>query len=163
VTDDLILVPGTGQLLVLSTAADDELATLAIELAAAARQITAIRGQIDDELVGRLQASDQKERRTPAGYVIRYDQAGRREWNPDDLETVVRDLADRGIIQPARYTGLLRHETRVDGNIAKRLLAQVTGNALAQVQQCFRWVAQRPRVTILLPGQPAIDATSEDE
>jgi len=160
---DIVLIPHTGQILDLRTATTDELAPIALELAATGRQVATLREQVDRELAARLDSLEVDLLDTPAGYTITRTTGGKRVWDADDLEATARDLVDRGIITPTRYTGLIHHQARVDGNIARRLLGQLTGAARAAVEACYRWEPVRARITVTPPGVPAIEATSEDE
>lgn len=117
---------------------------------------------IDAELMRRMELLDTKRLLLPDGTHVELHRSASRRWDADDLETVVRDLADRGAVNPAQYTGLIRTERRVNGHVAQQLLAHTTGQAHAEIEQCFEWQPGRPTI-IVIAGHDAIDATSEED
>jgi hypothetical protein len=72
-------------------------------------------------------------------YEVSNKSTSRREWDGDELEGVLRELLDQGTLHAAELTEVIRHETRVSGKEAQRLLGRLTGDALKAVERCFRW------------------------
>lgn len=74
-------------------------------------------------------------------YEVQVDRSWRRVWDADELEGTLRDLVDRGAVHAGEVTEVIRHETVVNGNEARRLLTRLSGDSLAELERCFRWHA----------------------
>ena len=159
---DLRLVQ-SGELAIDLEASTDELAPVALALAELERELRALRAQVETELLERMRRNDQRVAHLPSGHTLQLRTGRRRVWDPDELETVVRDLVDRGTVNPGAWTGLVRRETKVDGTLALRLLGQLDGTARRELEECFQWQDGRPSLKIIAPGAPAITATAEED
>jgi hypothetical protein len=54
----------------------------------------------------------------------------------------------------ADVSGLIKTSRSVDGNIAKRLLERLDGEALVELRRCFKWEQRgRARVKVTAPQQ----------
>jgi hypothetical protein len=62
-----------------------------------------------------------------------------REWDADELEGVLRALVDDGVLTPREVLGVIRHEPKVNGTNAARLLDRLDGDAHAAVRACHTW------------------------
>lgn len=160
---DLVIVPATPPQRVDLDATDDELAPLVLELAQRERALNELRHRVEGELMARMRSAEHRTRRLPSGHTLQLRTGRRRVWDPDDLETVARDLVDRGVINASVWSGLIRHETKVDGTLAVRLLSQLDGSARSQLDDCYHWQDGRPSLTVLPPEQAALDATAEED
>lgn len=88
--------------------------------------------------------------------------ARKREWDADDLERVMGELVNSGIVRPAELTGIVSRVAQVSGSRALELRNRLTDDARAAVDQCWDWKEGRPKLTVarsvdLLAegGQPA--------
>jgi hypothetical protein len=66
--------------------------------------------------------------------------AMRREWDADELEGVLRDLIDQGVIHAGEVTDVIRHKTEVTGTVAASLERRLVGSALEALKGCRKWV-----------------------
>lgn len=57
-------------------------------------------------------------------------------WDGQELEQVVRELLDAGAVELRDVEGLIKHETKVDGNAANRLSRRLVGTNKAAVEAC---------------------------
>jgi len=160
---ELLLVPNTGELLDLQALARDELATLALSLRDYERDMARARRRVENELISRMHQHEHRVEQTPSGFTLELYTGHSRAWDADDLEEAVRDLVDQGVIHAGQYRGLIRHERKVDGRIAQRLLNALTGTARATIEACFTWKTGEPSIKIKPPSPLAIDATAEDD
>jgi len=62
-----------------------------------------------------------------------------RGWDADELEGVLRALVDDGVLAPRDVLGVIRHEAKVNGTNAARLLDRLDGEAHAAVRACHSW------------------------
>jgi len=100
----------------------------------------------EDELVRRLP----KDGPVVAGkYQLEVDQGFRRVWDATELQLVVEDLIERGLIRAEDADGLLtEQEPKVDGKKAVDLLNRSEGDALMELRRCFTWKQGRARVKV---------------
>jgi hypothetical protein len=163
VSTELVLIPDTGELIDPHTAPVDQLAPLVLGLRDRERQLADTRKHIEHALLGRMEANGQRVLHTASGHTLELHSGRSRVWDPDDLEAAVRELVDHGVINPGQYTGLIRHDIKVDGNIAKRLLGALTGTAKRTLEACFRWQDGTPSLKVTPPVPVAIDATAIED
>jgi hypothetical protein len=158
---DLVVVvdPRDGTILEdLASHPDSELADVVYHLRDREKQFADMRRALETELVARMSAAGHK-RKVVGIFEIEYSTGSSRVWDAETLEGVLWDLADRGVIEPREWTGLVARPAKVDGHMAAKLLGQLVGQAKAQVEACFQWKEGRPRVTVT-PSRPLIE--SED-
>jgi hypothetical protein len=77
-----------------------------------------------------------------------------REWDADELEGVLRELVDEGVLAPRDVLGVIKHEAKVNGTNAARLLDRLEGDALRAVKACFTWRVKGLQVEPSLPLLP---------
>ena len=124
------------------------LAHVALELKRREQHLHAMRVLVEAELTTRVHDAGRK--------VVLVDdlelkiEGGRgRVWDGDELELALRDLVDRGTLRAGELTGLITHETKVNGKGMQRLLGLLHGPARAQVETCFTWESKgQPRLVI---------------
>jgi hypothetical protein len=116
------------------------LAEVLFELREHAAEVKRMSKLVDDELRRRLETVGRKI--TIYGdYEVQVDRQWRRVWDADELESTLRDLVDRGAVHAGELTEVIRHETVVNGTEARRLLSRLSGDALHDLERCFRWHA----------------------
>jgi hypothetical protein len=111
-------------------------------------RLRAMRGLLDHELARRL---DEKDRKVwPVGdFEVSLKGGNSREWDGDELEAVIRDLIDGGVVNAAELTGLIRHETKVNGTVGNRLRSRLSGEALRAVDACWTWQKGRRKLEVV--------------
>lgn len=136
----------------------DRLAQLAYRLRQAESERRLWRSAIEDELRTRLERDGRSEA-IVGDYALAITSGKRREWDADELEGVVSDLVDSGVLQAGEIAELITREAKVNGTLARQLLERMTGAPHEVLASCFTWVQRGPRVTIepvpeqLPPGQ----------
>jgi hypothetical protein len=145
----LVVHPGTGELLdSLDAQPPEVLADALYVLRQRHSDLRKAERALEDELRRRVGNRD----RTVflfGSYEVTAKPEFRRQWDGDELEAVLRELLDRGTLQAAELTEVIRHETVVSGSEAMRLLSRLTGESKQAVQDCFEWVQKGPsRVTV---------------
>jgi hypothetical protein len=82
------------------------------------------------------------------------DRGYQRTWDVDETESTVIRLIDDHALSVADVSGLIKTTRSVDGNIAKRLLERLDGEALVELRRCFKWEQKgRARVKVTAPPQ----------
>jgi hypothetical protein len=136
---------------VLETLTDEPtglLAHVALELKHREQRFKDMRVLVEAELVTRVQDANRKVVLID-GLELKIESGRGRVWDGNDLEHACRQLVDDGTVSAGELTGLITHETKVDGKAAQRLLGLLHGPALSLVEGCFRWEQRgRPRLTI---------------
>lgn len=159
-TDIVVVNPRDGTILDnLNNQPSDLLAAVAHDLRAREKQLAEMRKAVEAVLLGRL---EQEGRRLAlvGDYEIQVDTGRGRVWDGEDLEHALRELVDAGTLQAGELTGLIRHETKVDGKAAVRLLGLLSGRPRGLVEACFRWETKgRPRLTVT----PSVQLLEEPE
>jgi len=125
------------------------LAPLAVELKRREQLFKGMRELVEAELTERVRKAGR--RIMAAGdYELTVEAARQRAWDGDELELVLRELVDRGVLTAGELPdGLISRAPRVDGRAALRLLGMLIGSAKARVEECFTWETKgRPRLLI---------------
>jgi hypothetical protein len=125
----------------------DRLAQLAYRLRQAEAERRLWRSAIEDELRSRLEREGRKEA-IVGDYALAITSGKRREWDADELEGVVSDLVDSGVLAAGEIAELITREAKVNGTLARQLLERMTGAPHEVLASCFTWVQKGPRVTI---------------
>jgi len=141
-----VVDPRTGVMFPIEEVKDDLLVEIFTELEAREKQYQEWRRMAEDELVRRLP----KDGPVVAGkYQLEVDQGFRRVWDATELQLVVEDLIERGLIRAEDADGLLtEQEPKVDGKKAVDLLNRSEGDALMELRRCFTWKQGRARVKV---------------
>ena len=141
-----VVDPRTGVMFPVGEVKDDLLVEIFTELEAREKQYQEWRRMAEDELVRRLP----KDGPVVAGkYQLEVDQGFRRVWDATELQLVVEDLIERGLIRAEDADGLLtEQEPKVDGKKAVDLLNRSEGDALMELRRCFTWKQGRARVKV---------------
>lgn len=157
-TADLVIVdPRDGTLLEnLADEPTDLLAAVAVELKAREQHLKAMRAAVETELTTRVQTAGRR-RVTAAGHELKIEPTRGRVWDPEDLEECLRELVDQGTLNAGELTGLITHETKVDGKLAQKLLGSLDGQARGLLERCYRWENKgRPKL-VITPVAPLIE------
>jgi hypothetical protein len=75
--------------------------------------------------------------------------ARRREWDPDDLEAVLRELVDDGVVTAGEVTEVIRHKTEVNGAEAASLERRLAGPPLEAIKACREWVSKPGKLDVV--------------
>jgi hypothetical protein len=163
-TTDLVIVdPRDGTLLEdLTDEPTDQLAIVAVELKAREQHLQAMRAAVEGELTNRVQAAGRRSVHT-TGHELKVEQSEGRVWDPEDLEDCLRELVDAGTLTAGELTGLITHETKVNGKQAQKLLGSLDGQPRGLLERCYRWEKKgRPRL-VITPLTPLIEETIGDQ
>jgi hypothetical protein len=77
-------------------------------------------------------------------------------WDADELERVVRELIDEGVVDAREVTELIKHETTVSRREAQRLVNRLAGRPQRLVKACCTW-RKSPRASLdVVRSQPLI-------
>lgn len=151
-----VVHPGTGELLPpLESCADDTLADALYALQDYEARAREWRKRIEAELRDRL-LREQRAIMVAGGYEVRLKTRNESVWDADELETVVRDLIDRRIVDAAEVTDLIKHETTVSRTQANRLLDRLSGPAHAAVKRCRTWRKTSSSTLEVTPSVPLL-------
>jgi hypothetical protein len=147
--------PRTGEVISLDDA-DDE--TIAETVAAIDTTLATLR---DMRALGSTELRNRIARRVlqPGPWEVTVESGRTREWDPEALEAVMRELLDAGTFQPSEVTELFRREVKVNGGLAARLLGRLEGAAERAMTACFSWKHGNPRVRVT---PKAIEATATE-
>jgi hypothetical protein len=155
-TSTAIVHLGTGELIdgELADYPPEVLAEAALLLRERQADLRRMQRELEAELGARLEQREQPRKVWVVGdYSVK--SKNRREWDADELEGVLRDLIDRGLISARDAQGVLKHEVTVSGSAALRLLERLEGlpghTALAR---CFTWRQAGLELTRELPLLP---------
>jgi hypothetical protein len=88
------------------------------------------------------------------GWEIALEAGNESVWDSDELEGVLRDLVDNGVVTAGELTGIIRREPVVSRTDANRLAARLSGAARTAVEACRTWRQKSPgrvRVTRSVP------------
>jgi len=151
-TAQLVVHPSTGEYLgdahALEQAPPELLADAFAAIERRMSELREMRKLLDHELARRLDIKDRK-RWTWGDYEVSLEGGRRREWDGDQLEQVVRDLVDAGVIGAGEVTDLIRHETNVSGTAGNKLRARLSGASLRAVDDCWTWQDGRRRLEVV--------------
>ena len=84
------------------------------------------------------------------------------EWDADQLEAAMRQLATDGTVQAGEMTAIITREPVVSRSRAKKLRDRLTGEARALVDACCTWKEKPGKLTVarsaeLVPGDQHAD------
>lgn len=153
---DVVVHPATGELLLdLDQQPPEVLAEAFALMKVREAELAAWRKLIAAELERRL-SMRQRSVWLVGDYEVRHEAGNESVWDADELERVVRELIDEGVISASEVTDLIRHETIVSRTAAKRLQARLTGHAERAVRACCTW-RKKPRAALTVTrSQPLI-------
>ena len=141
-----VLDPRTGVMFPIEEVKDDLLVEIFTELEHREKQYQEWRRMAEDELVRRTEKDDDF---GVPGKVIEVAKGFSRVWDATELQLVVEDLIERGLIRAEDADGLLtEQEPKVDGKKAVDLLNRSEGDALMELRRCFKWKQGRARVKV---------------
>jgi len=145
-----VVDPRTGVMFPIEEVKDDLLVEIFTELEAREKQFQEWRRMAEDELVRRTETVGV----AIPGKAIEVDHAYKRVWDATELQLVVEDLVERGLIRREDTDGLLtEQEPKVDGKKAVDLLNRTEGDALMELRRCFSWKQGRARVRVSSTAQ----------
>ena len=143
-----VVDPRTGVMFPVEEVKDDLLVEIFTELEHREKQFQEWRRMAEDELVRRHGDADGAGFNLP-GKSIEVDHAWKRVWDATELQMVVEDLVERGLVRAQDAAGLLtEQEPKVDGKKAVDLLNRSEGDALMELRRCFTWKQGRARVKV---------------
>ena len=146
-----VVDPRTGVMFPVEEVKDDLLIEIFTELEAREKQYQEWRRMAEDELARRVEKYAGFE---IAGKSVEVDGNFKRVWDATELQLVVEDLIERGLIRAEDADGLLtEQEPKVDGKKALDLLNRSEGDALMELRRCFSWKQGRPRVRVTPTAQ----------
>ena len=147
--DDLVVAhPVTGELLDnLDSQPPAVLAEALFELRARKARMRTSERALEAELRRRVELRERAVH-IVGDYEISAKPESRREWDADELEGVLRELLDRGVVHAGELTEVIRHETFVSASEALRLLNRLSGDARTAVERCYRWQKKPGRLIV---------------
>jgi len=142
-----VVDPRTGVMFPIEEVKDDLLVEIFTALEEREKQYQTWRRQAEDELVRRH--GGRKEPWQLGAREITVESNYSRVWDATELQLVVEDLVERGLLRVGDVNGLLLdQEPKVDGKKAADLLNRSQGDALMELRRCFSWKQGRPRVRV---------------
>jgi len=152
-----IIDPRTGVMFSIEEVKDDLLVEIFTELEAREKQMQEWRRAAEDELARRYRQKALGGHRTPwtlGSKAVTVESNASRVWDATELQLVVEDLIERGLLSEAAVDGLvLEQEPKVDGKKALDLLNRSQGDALMEISRCFHWKRGRARVRVTPTAQ----------
>ena len=145
-TDVVVAHPVTGELVdKLDAQPAEKLADVLVAIRRQIKQLTEMQTVVEDELRVRLtvRAGGENTIAIFGDYEISAPSAWSRVWDADELEGVLADLRDRGVITAHDVTGIFHDERKVRSREATTLLNRLNGPAKEAVKACFTW-RERP-------------------
>jgi hypothetical protein len=159
-----LIHPGTGEVLTdVATVSTEVLAEAALLLREHEREMRDMRHAMETELGERY---EQRRRRGGADHPTGWWPVGdyevkpkwSAEWDADELDGVVRDLIDRGVVEPRAAAGVFKRTITVSRSVAARFLNHLEGTpAYAEVKQCRTWRRAGLEVVRSVPLLPPPD------
>jgi hypothetical protein len=73
----------------------------------------------------------------------------RREWDPDELEAVLEELRDSGVIRAAEGAGIIETTKAVKGTAALALRSRLGHDAQSQIDTTFTWTRKRRALRVV--------------
>jgi hypothetical protein len=144
--------PRSGEVIDLANAPHADLVEAFLILQDHERRAKEWRTAVEDELVSRH--GDHRGPAPVGDFVVDIDRGFTRAWDVVELEEVVHDLVNRGLLDRAYAGVIVEGEPKVDGKEAARLLSRVSGDALLEIRRCFCWEQKgRARVKVTAPQQ----------
>lgn len=142
-----VIDPRTGVMFPIEEVKDDLLVEIFVALEEREKQYQAWRRQAEDELVRRH--GGRREPWMMRSHEIQVESNASREWDSTELQLVVEDLVERGLLHAGDVAGLLLdQEPKVDGRKALDLLNCSEGDALMELRRCFTWKKGRARIKV---------------
>jgi len=136
---ELVVHPATGEVVgALSSAPPETLADVWLALKERERELKDMRELVTRELAARLHTRGRAVW-TVGEYEIRNVAGKRSAWDGDELERVLRQLIDEGVVTASEVGGLVEHQIKVDGRGMNRLVSRLVGNARRAVEACRTW------------------------
>ena len=137
--------PATGEVLDVHGATGDQLAEWHQQM----RMLKAAADETLKDIDAELRQRMGERTLWPAGeWEISVEGANKSVWDGDELEPVLRELVETGVVQAGDVTEVIRHETTVSAREAGRLVKQLTGRARDAVEACRTWERQRGRLVV---------------
>jgi hypothetical protein len=158
VTEVALVHPTTGELLDrIETRPPEELAELLLAIRERRSALGIQERIVADELRRRVELRTGGQNRVVCfgDFEVTAHDKFEREWDPEALETIARELIDENVITAGSITGLIRHETTVSRSEAAKLLRRLGGDALSRVSHCFTWKRSPGKVEVVR-SQPLI-------
>jgi hypothetical protein len=123
--------------------------------------LKAAAAEIEAELRRRLRQHD----RTTVvldGWEIAVESGNESVWDSDELEGVLRDLVDNGVVTAGELTGIIRRDPVVSRTDANRLAARLSGAARAAVEACRTWRQKSPGRVRVTRSVPQVTADQDE-
>jgi hypothetical protein len=133
-----VVDPTSGEVLDLANAPHDQLVKVFLALEERKKAFTEWTKAVEDELVRRH--GDRQAAQVVGDHEVDVDRGFTRVWDPEDLDAVINDLVERGLIDKADAGVVSWANPKVDGRKVAQLLNRVDGDALVELRRCFEWV-----------------------
>jgi hypothetical protein len=160
-----VINPATGELMDrLDQAPTETLAEVYGAVRAQQVRLEDMRRALKGELQNRLEVRGVA-RMTVGAYEVGESHGWRSKWDGQQLEAVVRDLLDAGVITTRDVADLIRHEAVVNGHAANSLSRRLVGAHKAAVEDCRTREPERRAFDVVrsLPLTNAIEEEQSDE
>lgn len=143
-----IVHPGTGEVVDVTTLPDEELAEVWVEMEDRERRSKAWREHVTNELRDRLTAKNRKV--WPVGaYEVSREDRNESVWEPRELDAVIRELVQNGVVTAVEVADVVSHEPTVSKSNANRFLARLAGDARRAVDECRTWTRKPGPVKVV--------------
>jgi hypothetical protein len=135
----------TGELLERITEQPSDVLSQALDaMYARQAEYTTMANVLQDELRARMRAADEEES-TFGEYTVTREIKWTRQWDMDDLEGVLNDLAERKVIKATDASEIIGPpEPTLSGKAAAALLKRLDGEDERALRACFTWQKKEP-------------------
>jgi len=130
-----VINPSTGELVDLHQAPVEYVAEVYLQVREQQTRLEDMRRQLKAELQDRLEIRGVA-KMVAGDYEIGESHGTRSVWDGQQLEAVVRDLLDQGVVELRDVVGLIRHDTVVNGNVANSLSRRLIGAPKQAAEDC---------------------------
>jgi hypothetical protein len=137
----MIVHPATGEVfdeLTLEREPPENVADLLLALREHMALVRRAEGLVTAELERRL-ATRKRSKWVVGDYEVARATRNARQWDGQQLEQVLGELVEQGIVSASEVADVVEHTVKVHGSQANRLQAQLIGDAQRAVDDCWHW------------------------
>jgi hypothetical protein len=145
-----VVHPATGEILdPLAIQSPEKLAEMLISVRELQDKLKRFGAVVEDELRGRMETRG-RNAWIIGDYGLEIEVRNETVWDGDELEGVLRELVDEGVVNAGELTEVIRHKTEVSRTEANRLVGRLASPARDAVERCRRWErVSRGRVKVV--------------
>ena len=138
----LVIHPVTGEVLgtgrTLEAVGDEDVAEVWIALKAREKELRDMRRIVETELARRCDIRG-RPRVLMGNFEVTSKPRRESVWDAEEVERVVRELLDRGVLEARVVTDLIKHETTVSRSNAQSVVDRLSGEDRRALEACRTW------------------------